>query len=38
VTLPKREETRARRIEIKSNGAEPKSIEAKAEGTKSANA
>src|SRR5213078_4107017 len=27
VTLPKREETKARRIEIKTNGAEPKTIE-----------
>src|ERR1043166_209357 len=38
VTLPKREETKGRRIEIKTNGAEPKTIEAKAEGKKSANA
>ena len=37
VTLPKREETKARRIEIKTNGAEtPKTIEAKAEGSKAA--
>src|SRR3954452_11449880 len=28
VTLPKREETKARRIEIDTNGAEPKTIEA----------
>ena len=38
VTLPKREETRARRIEIKTNGAEPKTIEANAETSKSAKA
>ncbi len=38
VTLPKREETKARRIEIKTNGTEPKTIEAKAEGSKSAKA
>jgi len=38
VTLPKREETKARRIEIKTNGAEPKTIEAKAETSKSAKA
>src|SRR5215510_5781318 len=31
VTLPKREETKARRIEIKTNGAEAKTIEAKAD-------
>ena len=31
VTLPKREETKARRIEIKANGAEPRTIEAKPE-------
>jgi len=37
VTLPKREETKARRIEIKSEGAEaPRTIEAKAEGSKAA--
>ena len=36
VTLPKREETKARRIEIKANGTEPKTIEAKAETSKSA--
>ncbi len=35
VTLPKREETKARRIEIKADGTEaPKTIEAKAEGAK----
>src|SRR5213079_2312075 len=38
VTLPKREETRAHRIEIKTNGAEPKTIETKAETSKSAKA
>ena len=38
VALPKREETKARRIEIKTNGVEPKTIEAKTEGTKSAKA
>jgi HSP20 family protein len=38
VTLPKREETKARRIEIKTNGAEPKTIEAKTEASKSAKA
>jgi len=31
VGLPKREETKARRIEIKANGAEPRTIEAKPE-------
>ena len=31
VSLPKREETKARRIEIKANGAEPRTIEAKPE-------
>ena len=37
VALPKREETKARRIEIKSEGTEtPKTIEAKAEGSKAA--
>src|SRR5713226_3301436 len=37
VTLPKREETKARRIEIKSEGAgAPKTIEAKAEESKAA--
>ena len=36
VTLPKREETKARRIEIKTNGAEPRTIEAKAESKASA--
>jgi HSP20 family protein len=37
VTLPKREETKARRIEIKSEGAgAAKTIEAKAEGSKAA--
>jgi len=37
VTLPKREETKARRIEIKAeNGDAPKTIEAKAEGSKAA--
>src|ERR1041384_6223128 len=38
VTLPKREETKARRIEIKANGAEAKTIEAQAETSKSAKA
>ncbi len=38
VTLPKREETKARRIEIKTNGSEPKTIEASAEGSKAAKA
>ena len=38
VTLPKREETKARRIEIKANGTEPKTIEAKVEGAKTAKA
>ena len=38
VALPKREETRARRIEIKTDGAEPKTIDAKAETSKSAKA
>ena len=38
VTLPKREETKARRIEIKSTGTEPKTIEAKTEASKSAKA
>ena len=38
VTMPKREDTKARRIEIKTNGAEPKTIEAKAETSKSAKA
>src|SRR5881275_153394 len=38
VTLPKREDTKARRIEIKTNGVEPKTIEAKAETSKSAKA
>jgi HSP20 family protein len=38
VTLPKREETKARRIDIKTDGAEPKTIEAKAETSKSAKA
>jgi len=39
VTLPKREETKARRIEIKAeNGDAPKTIEAKAEGSKAASA
>jgi HSP20 family protein len=37
VVIPKREETKARRIEIKSNGAEPpKTIEAKTEASKAA--
>ena len=36
VTLPKREETKARRIEIKTNGAAAKTIEAKAETSKAA--
>jgi HSP20 family protein len=36
VTLPKREETKARRIEIKTNGAEPKTIETTTEGSKAA--
>ena len=38
VTLPKREETKARRIEIKANGNEPKTIETTAEGSKAAKA
>src|SRR4051812_46493774 len=39
VTLPKREETKARRIEINSeDGDAPKTIEAKAEGSKAASA
>jgi HSP20 family protein len=38
VTLPKREETKARRIEIKANGDAPKTIETKAEGSKVASA
>jgi HSP20 family protein len=38
VTLPKREETRARRIEVKGTGAEPKTIETKSEASKSAKA
>ena len=39
VTLPKREETKARRIEIKTeNGDAPKTIEAKSEGSKAASA
>jgi len=39
VILPKREETKARRIEIKAeNGDAPKTIEAKAEGSKAASA
>ena len=39
VTLPKREETKARRIEVKSDGTEqPKTIEARAESSKSAKA
>ncbi|MFN2576113.1 MAG: Hsp20/alpha crystallin family protein [Pyrinomonadaceae bacterium] len=36
VTLPKREETKAHRIEIRTNGAEPKTIEATTEGSKAA--
>ena len=36
VTLPKREETKARRIEIKSDSGEGKTIEAKAGATKAA--
>ena len=37
VTLPKREETKARRIEIKTNGAQPpKTIEAQTEASKAA--
>lgn len=36
VTLPKREETKARRIEIKANGTTPTTIEAKAETSKAA--
>jgi HSP20 family protein len=37
VTLPKRDETKARRIEIKSEGAQtPKTIEAKADEAKAA--
>lgn len=38
VTLPKREETKARRIEIKTNGSEPKTIDASAGGSKAAKA
>ena len=38
VTLPKREETKARRIEVSGEGEAPKTIEAKAEGTKAASA
>ena len=38
VTLPKREETKARRIEVKSDGDLPKTIEAKTEGSKVASA
>src|SRR2546430_5062161 len=34
VTLPKREETKVRPIEIKTNGAEPKTIETTTEGSK----
>jgi hypothetical protein len=34
VTLPKREETKARRIEVKSDGDVPKTIEARTEGSK----
>jgi HSP20 family protein len=37
VTLPKREETKARRIEVKGEG-DTKTIEAKAEGSKAASA
>jgi len=36
VTLPKREETKARRIEIKATGAEPRTIEARTESSKAA--
>lgn len=36
VTLPKREETKARRIEIKANGTTPTTIETKAETSKAA--
>src|SRR6267143_5065905 len=36
VVLPKREETKARRIEIKAEGAEAKTIEAKPEASKAA--
>jgi HSP20 family protein len=36
VTLPKREETKARRIEIKTDGAAPKTIDAKAGESKAA--
>src|SRR3954468_893303 len=38
VTLPKREETKARRIEVKGEGEAPKTIEAKTEGSKAASA
>jgi HSP20 family protein len=39
VTLPKREETKARRIEVTAEGGEaPRTIEAKAEGSKAASA
>ena len=38
VTLPKREETKARRIEVTSEGDGPKTIEAKTEGSKAASA
>ena len=38
VTLPKREETKARRIEVKSEGDVTKTIEAKTEGSKAASA
>jgi HSP20 family protein len=38
VTLPKREETKARRIEVKGEGDASKTIEAKAEGSKAASA
>src|SRR5207302_9073636 len=36
VTLPKREETKARRIEVSAEGETGKTIEAKAEGSKAA--
>ena len=38
VTLPKREETKARRIEVKGEGEAPRTIEAKTEGSKAASA
>jgi HSP20 family protein len=38
VTLPKREETKARRIEVKGESEGPKTIEAQAQGSKAASA